>query len=95
MATIGHIVILKYCIGSRGYCPLLNSFAIEKSLHYVLPKLPQPPITVLAPNVYQCIIITVNVERFTGLNFCVYCSFQGYREIFSVNIHLALYNGVV
>ena len=32
--------------------------------------------------------ITVNRERFAGLNFCFFRSFQGYRESFSVKLHI-------
>ena len=39
---------------------------------------------------------TVNGERFAGLNFCVYCSFQEYCESFFVNIYIiqASYDGI-
>ena len=41
-------------------------------------------------------IHTINMERFAGLNFCVFCGFQEYHKSFSMNIYIqALYNGVV
>ena len=43
--------------------------------------------------VYAC-RTTVNGERFTGLNFRVFHSFQEYRESFSVNISASLYTNL-
>ena len=42
--------------------------------------------------------ITINEERFAGVNFCVFHGFQEHRKSFSVNIHFiiqASYNGIV
>ena len=36
---------------------------------------------------------TINRERFAGINFCVFCSFQEYHESFSMNIIQASCNG--
>ena len=33
---------------------------------------------------------TVNMERFTGLNFCILHGFQEYRESFPINISTSL-----
>ena len=43
-------------------------------------------------------IDTINGERFTGLNFCIFHGFQEHRVRFPVNIHFiiqASYNGIV
>ena len=37
----------------------------------------------------------VNGESFAGLNCCISCGFQGYRESFPVNIIQASYDGTV
>ena len=41
------------------------------------------------------LVITVNGEKFAGLNFQVFCGFQEHCKRFSVNIIQASYNGVV